>query len=132
MKKNFRRILSAMLALIMVLSMAACAKEEPAPAPVVEEPAPAPAVEETPAVVEPEVAPIAELLDISNHPGVPANVPAELDVDWNARYTFAELEGQLEALNEAYPDISELYSIGASCEERELWCMDITNEDTDA
>ena len=123
MKKNtIRRIIAAALALIMVLSMTACGKQEPAPAPVVEEPTP---VVETPAeepvvIEEPEVV-LAELLDISSHPGAPANVPAELAIDWNARYTFAELEGQLEALNEAYPAISELYSIGASWEERELW-----------
>ena len=134
MKKNtIRRIIAAALALIMVLSMTACGKQEPAPAPVVEEPDP---VVETPAeepvvIEEPEVV-LAELLDISSHPGAPANVPAELAIDWNARYTFAELEGQLEALNEAYPDVSELYSIGASWEERELWCMEITNEATDA
>ena len=130
-KTTIRKILSAMLAVIMVLSMVSCSQPAPAaePAPaVVEEPAPAPAVEE----VAEEIAPIAELLDISAHPGAPANVPAELEVDWNARYTFAELEGQLEALNEAYPEISELYSIGASWEERELWCMEITNEATDA
>lgn len=130
-KYTVRKMICAMLALIMVLSMAACAKQEPAPAPVAEEPASTPVVEE-PVVVEPEVAPIAELLDISNHPGAPANVPSHLEVDWNARYTFAELEAQLEALNETYPDISELYSIGASWEERELWCMEITNEASDA
>ena len=48
-------------------------------------------------------------------------------IDWNLRYTFDELEDQLEGINAAYPDITSLYPIGRSWQERALWCMEITN-----
>lgn len=47
-------------------------------------------------------------------------------IDWNARYTYAELEAQLKAINAAYPQITSLYPIGRSWQERTLWCMEIT------
>ena len=59
-------------------------------------------------------------------PGTPTNVPAELQIDWNHRYTFAELEGQLQAMAKAYPKLTDLYSIGTSWQERDLWCLEIT------
>lgn len=61
-------------------------------------------------------------------PDDPASIPAGLDIDWNARYTFAELEDQLKAIAKKYPSVTELYSIGTSWQERDLWCMEITNE----
>lgn len=48
-------------------------------------------------------------------------------IDWSVRYTYAELEDQLEAMNAAYPEITSLYPIGASWQERALWCLEITN-----
>ncbi|MGX8773464.1 MAG: M14 family zinc carboxypeptidase [Bacillota bacterium] len=53
---------------------------------------------------------------------------AAVDVDWNARYHYADLEKQLKSLNEVYPQYSELESIGKSYEDRDLWCMTITDE----
>lgn len=50
-----------------------------------------------------------------------------LSIDWNQRYTYAQLEGQLSDINAAYPDITKLYPIGYSYQERALWCMEITN-----
>lgn len=50
-----------------------------------------------------------------------------IEIDWNARYKFAELEAQLQQINEAYPGITSLYSIGHTWRERTLWCMEITN-----
>ena len=67
-------------------------------------------------------------LSIDARPDAPAEIPAALDIDWNARYTFAELEAQLAAMAEQYPDITELYSIGTTWQERDLWCLEITNE----
>lgn len=49
------------------------------------------------------------------------------EIDWNARYTYAELEGQLEAIAAAYPDVAQLYPIGYTNQERTLWCMELTN-----
>ena len=59
-------------------------------------------------------------------PGTPENVPESLQIDWNYRYTFAELEEQLAAMAEAYPKLTDLYSIGTSWQERDLWCLEIT------
>ena len=67
-------------------------------------------------------------LSIDARPDAPAEIPAALDIDWNTRYTFAELEAQLSAMAEQYPDITELYSIGTTWQERDLWCLEITNE----
>lgn len=56
---------------------------------------------------------------------------AEVDINWSVRYAYAELEEQLAAINAAYPTITQLYPIGASWQERALWCMEITNPDID-
>ena len=50
-----------------------------------------------------------------------------LDIDWNARYAYAELEDQLEAIAAAYPNVAQLYPIGYTYQERSLWCMELTN-----
>ena len=70
----------------------------------------------------------AERLELSARPDAPSEIPDGLDIDWNKRCTFAELEAQLSAMAEQYPDITELYSIGTSWQERDLWCLEITNE----
>ena len=70
----------------------------------------------------------AERLELSARPDAPSEIPDGFDIDWNRRYTFAELEAQLSAMAEQYPDITELYSIGTSWQERDFWCLEITNE----
>lgn len=70
----------------------------------------------------------AERLSLDARPDAPSEIPEELDIDWNARYTFAELEAQLSQMAEQYPDITDLYSIGTTWQERDLWCLEITNE----
>jgi len=59
---------------------------------------------------------------------ISAGMAETMAIDWNARYTFAELEAQLKDIAETYPDISELYPIGRSYQERAIWCMELTNE----
>ena len=54
----------------------------------------------------------------------PADV---LNIDWNARYTYAQLEEQLTAMAQDAPEIASLYPIGTSCQERTIWCMELTN-----
>ena len=66
--------------------------------------------------------------DVSAAPGNPEVIPEGLEIDWEARYTYAELEAQMQAIADAYPDITKLYEIGNSWRERSLWCMEITNE----
>lgn len=70
----------------------------------------------------------AERLSLDARPDAPSEIPEGLDIDWNARYTFAELEAQLSQMAEQYPDITDLYSIGTTWQERDLWCLEITNE----
>ena len=66
--------------------------------------------------------------DVSAAPGNPEVIPEGLEIDWEARYTYAELEAQMQAIADAYPDITKLYEIGNTWRERSLWCMEITNE----
>lgn len=70
----------------------------------------------------------AELLSLDARPDAPSEIPEVLNIDWNYRYTFAELESQLSKMAETYPDITALYSICTSWQERDLWCMEITNK----
>ena len=51
-----------------------------------------------------------------------------VQIDWSARYRYAELEAQLKEINETYDDITALYPIGHSWQERALWCLEITNK----
>lgn len=53
---------------------------------------------------------------------------AKVSVDWNERYTYAELQQQFKDLNKAYPEFSELTSIGKTYEGRDIMCMEITDE----
>ena len=53
---------------------------------------------------------------------------AKVSVDWNARYTYAELQDQFAQLNETFPEFSELSSIGDSYEKRSIMLMEITDE----
>jgi len=52
---------------------------------------------------------------------------AEGQIDWSIRYTFNELEGQLKQMAQENPRITALYPIGASYQERAIWCLEITN-----
>ena len=52
------------------------------------------------------------------------------EVDWNVRYSYAELEAQLQAIAAAKPEIAKLYPIGRSFQERALWCMELTDPET--
>lgn len=74
----------------------------------------------------------AELLSMDVRPDAPEEIPDGLDIDWNHRYTYAELEDQLAKMNETYPDITDLYAIGSSWQERNLWCLEITNKNIPA
>lgn len=49
------------------------------------------------------------------------------DIDWTLRYSYAELEAQLEQISASCPEICSLYPIGHSWQERTLWCMELTD-----
>lgn len=52
---------------------------------------------------------------------------AKVSIDWNTRYHYEDLQQQFKDLAKAYPDLSELTTIGKSTEERDLMCMTITD-----
>lgn len=54
------------------------------------------------------------------------------EIDWDARYRYAELEAQLKEIAQAYPEIAQLYPIGTSFQERTMWCMEMTNAEVPA
>jgi hypothetical protein len=59
-------------------------------------------------------------------PGAPAQ--RKTDVAWNRFHDYAGLHAILVQINKAFPDLTELYSIGKSYEGRDLWCLEVTNE----
>ena len=61
-------------------------------------------------------------------PGEPETIPEALQVDFNKRFHYAELEDVYAALHEQAPDITEFYAIGSTWQERSLWCLEITNK----
>ncbi|MGF6375226.1 hypothetical protein M2140_000260 [Clostridiales Family XIII bacterium PM5-7] len=52
---------------------------------------------------------------------------AKVQVDWNERYTYAQLEKQLKDMKKNYSKLSKLTSIGTSHEGRKLYCMAISD-----
>lgn len=63
-------------------------------------------------------------------PGDPKTIPEGLEIDWNHRYHVEEMAEQMQKMADAYPGITEKYSIGTSWRERDLWCIEVTNEAT--
>ena len=60
--------------------------------------------------------------------GAPNN--PKVEVAWNRFYDTDSVYEILKRLNEAYPDLSSLQSIGKSHEGRDIWVLTITNEET--
>lgn len=62
-------------------------------------------------------------------------VPENLEMNWSGstetkqvkHHTYAEYQSLMEELVKTYPDYCTLYSIGHTSQERELWCLEITN-----
>src|SRR5688572_25290898 len=50
----------------------------------------------------------------------------KVDVPWNRFYDHAGLSDILKKLQEAFPKLTRLYSVGQSVEGRELWCLEVT------
>lgn len=55
-----------------------------------------------------------------------------VEIDWSIRYHYEELGAQLKEIAAAYPEITSLYSIGTTYRARDMWCIEITNPDSDA
>jgi len=50
------------------------------------------------------------------------------DIDFGRYYDYAELTEHLKGLAEAYPDLTTLHNIGQSYRGRDIWLMEITNQ----
>jgi hypothetical protein len=59
-------------------------------------------------------------------PALGASYPRKVEVAWNRFYDHASLGSILARVHEAFPDLTELYSIGKSTEGRDLWCLEVT------
>lgn len=55
-----------------------------------------------------------------------------VDIDWNVRYHYEEMEQQLKDLVAAHPELTEMYEIGTTWQERSMWGVEITNEEIPA
>ena len=60
-----------------------------------------------------------------------ASAETKVAIDWSVRYPYAELESQLSEINQTDPEITSLYPIGRSWQERTLWCMELTDPSVD-
>jgi len=67
--------------------------------------------------------------DPADHTYQALGAPAQrkTDIAWNRYHDHAGLHAILRKLNEAFPNLTELYSIGKSYEGRDVWCLEVTN-----
>jgi len=63
------------------------------------------------------------------YPALGATAKRKVDVAWNRYYDCAGLEGILTRLHGAFPQLTEMYSIGTSTADRSLWCLEVTARD---
>jgi hypothetical protein len=59
-------------------------------------------------------------------PGAPLN--PKVDIRWNRYYDYDEIGEICKRMAEAYPDLVTLESIGLTYEERNIWCLTITDK----
>lgn len=61
-----------------------------------------------------------------SYPALGAGNERKVRVAWNRYYDHAGLTAILVRLNRAFPELTRLYSIGKSTQDRELWCLEVT------
>ncbi len=59
-------------------------------------------------------------------PALGASAEQKVPVAWNRYYDHAGLGAVLARLNEAFPELTKLYSIGKSFQKRDIWCLEVT------
>ncbi|MBI4661247.1 MAG: peptidase M14 [Verrucomicrobia bacterium] len=66
--------------------------------------------------------------DLANHifPALGSPAARRVPVEWNRFYDHAGLGAILARLHQAFPHLTELYSVGKSYEGRDLWCLEVT------
>lgn len=58
-----------------------------------------------------------------------ASAERKVRVEWNRLHDHEGLRGILARLNDEFPTLTRLYSIGKSFEGRDLWCLEVTARD---
>ena len=51
-------------------------------------------------------------------------------LQYNRYYRYHAMVEALEDFSRAYPNLAKLYSIGKTYEDRDIWCMELTNQAT--
>ena len=69
--------------------------------------------------------------DFGTLPDDPTDIPDNLEMNWDVRHDYGDIQDLFTNLSDAYPGLTELYSIGTSWQERNLWCLEISNKDSD-
>ncbi|NPD87634.1 MAG: hypothetical protein HGN29_02855 [Asgard group archaeon] len=64
--------------------------------------------------------------------GAPSNIPGEDVVFWGESlgpyHNYTEMVNKLVSLNESFPEIVDLFSLGKTWRGNEIWCVKLTNE----
>lgn len=70
----------------------------------------------------------ARMADVQGHtfPALGASNERKIEVAWNRFHDTKGLEAILTDLNEAFPELTKLYSIGTSSQGRPIWCLEVT------
>jgi len=50
--------------------------------------------------------------------------------DWDRYFKHAEITEYLQSIERDYPDLAKMYSIGKTLQNRDIWCMEVTNTKT--
>lgn len=73
-------------------------------------------------------APTNEVIGMANaYPALGSGFARKVEVTWNRYYDTQGLESILRRLNEAFPELTKLYSLGKSYAGRDLWCLEVTS-----
>ncbi len=59
-------------------------------------------------------------------PALGITAERKVQVAWNRFYDHAGLGAILARLHKAFPDLTRLYSIGKSTQDRDIWCLEVT------
>lgn len=59
-------------------------------------------------------------------PALGVTAKRKVPVAWNQFYDYTGLSAILARLHRAFPDLTQIYSIGKSVEGRDLWCLEVT------
>lgn len=62
---------------------------------------------------------------------IPVSAASTKELNFKDRHTFAEYESTLKDLSKDYSEITELFSLGTTWRENNIWCLKITNKSID-